>query len=73
MVAYTRVTDSESKLKTPVGIKGHCFIRIIHSNTINLALLRGNGRVYAREKEDLRGSPFIAFLPFEFFFPQQLY
>lgn len=40
-VAHVGVTDSESKLKTPVGIKGHCFIRIIHSNTINLPLLWG--------------------------------
>lgn len=59
------MTDSESKLKTPVGIKGHCFIRIIHSNTINSPLLGGvggwEGRVYTREKERSRASPCVAF------------
>lgn len=38
---HTEVTDYESKLKPPIGIKGHIFIRIIHSNTISCTPICG--------------------------------
>lgn len=38
---HTEVTDYESKLKPPIGIKGHIFIRIIHPNTISCTPICG--------------------------------
>lgn len=63
------VTDREPKLKTPVGIKGHCFIRIIHSNTINSPCSGGKGRVYAREKDGSKGFFIYSLSPIRIFFP----
>lgn len=67
------VTDREPKLKTPVGIKGHCFIRIIHSNTINSPCSGGRGRVYAREKDGSKGFFIYSLSLIRIFFLQQLY
>lgn len=70
VVAYTGVTDSESKLKTPVGIKGHCFIRIIHSNTINLALLWGKWKGLRQGEGRSKGFSIYSLSPiWIFFFP----
>lgn len=38
---HTEVTDYESKLKSPIGIKGHIFIRIIPPNTISCTPICG--------------------------------
>lgn len=55
------------KLKTLVGIKGHCFIRIIHSNTINSPCLGGGGGFYSREKESSKHFSYLSFfLPITF-------
>ena len=62
-VAHIGVTDSESKLKTAVGIKGQRFIRIIHSNTINFSWSGGQGRVSAREKEESKGFSIYSLSP----------
>lgn len=70
-VAHAGVTDSEWKLKTLVGIKGHRFIRIIHSNTINSPCWAegggGGGGFYSREK---KGSKPFSYL--NFFLPTTL-
>lgn len=61
------MTDRESKLKTPVRIKGHCFIRIIHSNTINFTPALGRrGRVYARGKGTTQGFSIYGLSPNDF-------
>lgn len=72
-MAHVGVTDSESKLKTWVGIKGHCFIRMIHSNTINLTPALGEGRLSTGEKEGSQGFSIYSPFPLWIFFPQQLY
>lgn len=38
---HTEVTDYESKLNPPIGIKGHIFIRIIHPNTLSCTPICG--------------------------------
>lgn len=62
-VAHFGVTDSESKFKKAVAIKGQCFIRIIHSNTINFPWSGGQGRVSAREKEGSKGFSICSHSP----------
>lgn len=50
---HTEVTDYESKLKLPIGIKGHIFIRIIHPNTISCTPICGEEELEALCEPDL--------------------
>lgn len=53
---HTEVTDDESELKLPIGIKGHNFIRIIHPNTISC--------IPIRQGEEWRHSAYTMTVPF---------